>query len=106
MDRLYAMETFLHVVEQGSFSRAAERIGRSKAVVSKTISHLEDRLGIRLLNRTTRRISLTEAGTEYYEHCHLLAPSPPHHYGCRTNDKDRSHMNRANSYVLRDPVAL
>jgi DNA-binding transcriptional LysR family regulator len=72
MDRLYAMETFLHVVEQGSFSRAAERIGRSKAVVSKTISHLEDRLGIRLLNRTTRRISLTEAGTEYYEHCQRI----------------------------------
>ncbi len=66
-DMLVAMSVFSRVVETGGFSRAAESLGVSKSAVSKQVSRLEDRLGTRLLNRTTRRISLTEAGERVYE---------------------------------------
>jgi len=69
MDTLLSIKVFVQVVEAGSFTVAAERLGISRAMVSKHIQQLEDRLGIRLLNRTTRRLSLTEAGTAYYERC-------------------------------------
>src|SRR5690606_25927248 len=52
-----------------SFSHAARRLGLTRSAVSRQIAGLEDRLGARLLNRTTRRLSLTEAGGVYYEHC-------------------------------------
>ena len=55
------------VVRRGSFSAAAEKLGLSKSQVSKCISRLEQALGARLLNRTTRRLSLSEAGTALYE---------------------------------------
>ena len=67
MPRLDAMEVFAEVVEAESFSGAARALGISKSAVSKQIGRLEDRLGVRLLNRTTRRLSLTEAGAGYYE---------------------------------------
>lgn len=69
MDRLATMETFVRVVEAGSFVAAAERFGISPAVVSRHVQDLEERLGTRLLNRTTRRIGLTEPGAAYYERC-------------------------------------
>ena len=69
MDRLATMDTFVRVVEAGSFVAAADRMGLSPAVVSRHVQDLEERLGIRLLNRTTRRISLTEPGAAYYERC-------------------------------------
>ncbi len=69
MDRLTAMETFLRVVERGGFTAAAEDVGLSRAMVSKHIQDLEEHLGARLLNRTTRRVSLTEIGRVYYERC-------------------------------------
>ena len=59
---------FVAVVESGSYSRAAERLNITKSAVSKRISQLEDELGIRLIQRTTRHISLTEAGERYYEY--------------------------------------
>ena len=74
MDRLNEMDAFVHVVDHGGFSEAARRIGISKSAVSKQVAALEDRLGVRLLNRTTRRVNPTEIGNAYYERAkHVLA---------------------------------
>jgi DNA-binding transcriptional LysR family regulator len=67
MDTLVSMKVFRHVVEVGSFVGAAERMEMSAAMASKHVMHLEQQLGARLLNRTTRRVAPTEAGREYYE---------------------------------------
>jgi DNA-binding transcriptional LysR family regulator len=67
MDRLREMEMFVRVVEAGSFSAAARDLNMGQPAVSKTIASLEDRLGVRLLTRSTRKLSLTEAGTAFYE---------------------------------------
>ena len=67
MEDINAYLVFARVVEEGSFTAAAERLGESKSAVSKQIGRLEDGLGTRLLNRTTRRMSLTEAGAVFYE---------------------------------------
>ncbi|HUQ51589.1 MAG TPA: LysR family transcriptional regulator [Gammaproteobacteria bacterium] len=66
MDNLEDIAVFVKVVDAGSFTGAAEALETSQPVVSKSVTRLEQRLGVRLLNRTTRRISLTEAGTELY----------------------------------------
>lgn len=63
---------FTQVVEAGSFTRAAEALGLSKAAVSEHVSRLEDRLGVRLLQRTTRTLSLTEAGEACYRHSRAM----------------------------------
>nr|WP_194304038.1 LysR family transcriptional regulator [Chthonobacter albigriseus] len=60
------MRTFVEVVDAGGFSAAARKMGRSKALISKYVKELEDELGARLMNRTTRRLSLTELGQAYY----------------------------------------
>ncbi|MBF9051174.1 LysR family transcriptional regulator [Roseobacter sp. HKCCD9010] len=67
MDRLTEMEAFATVVDQGGFTDAARKLGISKSAVSKHVSSLETRLGARLLNRTTRRVSPTEIGLAYYD---------------------------------------
>lgn len=69
MDRLDAMRAFVTVASEGSFSQAANRLDTSNQLVSKYVSQLEDHLGVRLFNRTTRKVSLTEEG----EQCLLLA---------------------------------
>src|SRR5918994_711014 len=69
MDRLSAIEAFISVVERGGFTAAAESLRISRAMVSKHVKDLEEHLGARLLNRTTRRVSLTEVGRVYYERC-------------------------------------
>jgi DNA-binding transcriptional LysR family regulator len=68
MQDISAMPVFTAVVEQGSFSRAAEKLSITKSAVSKRISGLEAQLGVKLLHRTTRKLSLTEAGQGYFEH--------------------------------------
>ena len=73
MDQLRQIEAFTTVVNSGSFIKAADRLNISKAVVSRLVLDLEAQLGTRLLNRTTRRLSLTDSGTDYYERCrHIL----------------------------------
>lgn len=67
MDRLQSMRVFVKVVEQGSFARAAELLEMSNTVVTRNIADLEAHLGTRLLNRTTRKLSLTETGQQYLE---------------------------------------
>jgi len=67
MDRLTEMEAFATVVDQGGFTDAAKKMGISKSAVSKHVSSHEARLGARLLNRTTRRVSPTEVGLAYYD---------------------------------------
>jgi len=67
MDTLDGIKTVIAVVETGSFTAASERLGMSKALVSKYIGEVEDSLGVRLLNRSTRRLALTEAGQRYYD---------------------------------------
>lgn len=69
MDRFKEMENFVAVVEAGSFVGAAELLRLSKAAVSRSVIELEARLGARLLQRTTRRLSLTEAGQAYFARC-------------------------------------
>jgi DNA-binding transcriptional LysR family regulator len=69
MDPLDGIAAFVRVVDSGSFSTAAHRLRISKSAVSAHVQRLERRLGIRLLNRTTRRLSVTEAGAAYYRHC-------------------------------------
>jgi DNA-binding transcriptional LysR family regulator len=72
MDRLAAMETFVSVVESGSFSAAARHLKVGQPAVSKLVSQLEERLGVKLLVRTTRGLTVTEAGLNYYERARRL----------------------------------
>jgi DNA-binding transcriptional LysR family regulator len=69
MDRFNSMAIFVEVVNQEGFTAAAEKLGLSRAQVSKSVMQLEAHLGTRLLNRTTRRVSLTEVGRVYHERC-------------------------------------
>jgi DNA-binding transcriptional LysR family regulator len=74
MDRFLALTAFVKVVETGSFARAAQRLDTSVSSVSRHVSELEAHLDARLLNRTTRRLSLTESGRAFHERCvQLLA---------------------------------
>lgn len=69
MDKLASMAMFVRVVEDGSFSAAAEAVGVSATMAGKHVRSIEERLGARLLHRTTRRQQLTEVGRLYYERC-------------------------------------
>lgn len=69
MDTLTSMKVFAAVVDTGSFAAASDRLGMSRAMTSKYVAHLEEHLRTRLLQRTTRRLTLTESGAAYYERC-------------------------------------
>jgi DNA-binding transcriptional LysR family regulator len=72
MDRLQAMHVFVRVVESGSFSRAAKEFATTQPTVTKMVAATEERLKVRLLNRNTRGVSLTESGALYYEKCKII----------------------------------
>lgn len=72
MDKLGCLRAFVNVVEVASFSEAARRLGVSKAQISKQVGQLEAELGVRLLHRTTRRVSATSDGQAYFEQCRPL----------------------------------
>ncbi|WMD21620.1 LysR family transcriptional regulator [Achromobacter seleniivolatilans] len=67
--RLQGITAFVQAVEAGSFTAAAHRIGLSKSAVGKSVATLEERLGVRLLERTTRRLALTAEGADFYQSC-------------------------------------
>jgi DNA-binding transcriptional LysR family regulator len=69
MDRLTSLTAFVRVVDAGGFSAAGRRLNMSTSMVSNHVQSLEDRLGARLLQRTTRKVSLTEVGKAYYDRC-------------------------------------
>src|ERR1700759_649626 len=69
VDRLTSLEVFIRVVDNGGFSSPARKLNMSTTMVSNHVQALEERLGVRLLNRTTRRVSLTEVGRTYYDRC-------------------------------------
>jgi DNA-binding transcriptional LysR family regulator len=72
MDRFRTMQSFAEVIKLGSFSEAAKTLGLSRALISRHVTDLEKHLGVRLLTRTTRRITLTEAGAKHFEFCQRL----------------------------------
>ena len=72
MDRFKTIHSFVRVATAGSYSPAAKQLGMSRALVSLHVTDLEKRLGVRLLNRTTRSLTLTEAGTNYLEFCQRM----------------------------------
>ena len=72
MDRLLAMKVFVAVVDSGAFAKAALQLNLSTTAVSRHVAQLEDHLGAPLLQRTTRRLSLTETGAAYYDRCRQI----------------------------------
>jgi LysR family transcriptional regulator for bpeEF and oprC len=72
MDRLQAMEVFVRVAELGSFSKAAQQLSLPAATVTNAIQALEKRIGVRLLQRTTRKVTLSDDGIAYLERCQRL----------------------------------
>ena len=72
MDRFRAMSAFVAVVEAGGFTPAARHLAMPLATLSRLVSRLEDRLRLRLLNRTTRRVTLTDSGQQYFEACRRI----------------------------------
>ena len=67
MDQIQAMRIFVRVVEAGTFTRAADSLNLPKATVTKHVQALEERLRVKLLNRTTRRVTVTPDGAAYYD---------------------------------------
>ncbi|SFC92601.1 LysR family transcriptional regulator [Pseudoalteromonas denitrificans] len=92
-EQLKSMVVFAQVVEQGSLSAAANHIGLSRAVVSYHLKKLESHLDVKLLNRSTRSISLTEAGKTYYQRCHIIA-------------EQASAANRQIENLKKEPIGL
>jgi DNA-binding transcriptional LysR family regulator len=72
VDRLEQLSAFVEVARAQSFARAAHQLGRHTSAVSRAVAALEERLGVRLLQRTTRRVSLADAGREYFKRCEAL----------------------------------
>lgn len=102
MDKLRGMEVLVGVVDAGSFAGAARALGISTVMVSKHIAELESRLNARLLNRTTRRLSLTEIGERYCGECRLILA----HVRNAENDADDMRATARGALKLVSPVAF
>ena len=95
MDKLNSIRVFLNVARLGSFSSAAQQLGISKAMASKHVSYLEGELGVRLINRTTRHLKLTESGTVYRDRVQSIVED------LEATESSVSKMNSAPSGTLR-----
>ncbi|WP_413701082.1 LysR family transcriptional regulator [Psychromonas sp. KJ10-10] len=102
MDKLETMKTFITVVQEGAFSKVADKLDLSPQLVSKYVSQLEDKLQIRLLNRTTRKVSLTEAGMEYYQRCQQVLDDIEEMEGALTN----LHQNISGVLTISAPMSF
>ena len=87
MDSLSGLTVFTKVAERESFTGAAKDLKISKSAVSKQIARLEDRLGVQLIHRTTRRLSLTEVGRAFYERAHRVVGCCGHPDGSLCRDR-------------------
>jgi DNA-binding transcriptional LysR family regulator len=102
MDTFQNMRIFVRVVESGSFTGAAVSLGLTAAHISRAISDLERRLRARILNRTTRRVALTDAGERYFQHCvHILA-----HVDQAEAEAGRAHACPSGKLRVRAPVGF
>ncbi|EDR2878662.1 LysR family transcriptional regulator [Salmonella enterica subsp. enterica] len=77
LNMLEAMNIYVNVVEQGSFIRAAEVLELHRPAVTRAVQNLEHDLGVKLLHRTTRQVSMTDEGEEFYQRCLSLLNFPP-----------------------------
>lgn len=100
MDRIDTMKTFITVSEQGSFTKAADKLHTSNQLVSKYVSGLETHLGVRLFNRTTRSVKLTEAGEQCVQHVrHILEGIQDMENGLKQLDDEAQGLLRINAPV-------
>lgn len=102
MKVLMLIEAFTTVVESGSFTLAAERMNLSKSFVSKQVTQLESELGVKLLYRTTRKLSLTEEGQRFFEHCKTIVSEAEK----ATSEALESHTNPKGVIRLTVPQSL
>tara|TARA_R110001583_G_scaffold52393_2_gene162793 strand:- start:2312 stop:3211 length:900 start_codon:yes stop_codon:yes gene_type:complete len=102
MDKLETMKTFIAVVQEGAFSKAADKLDISPQLASKYVSQLEDKLQVRLLNRTTRKVNLTEAGMEYYQRCQQILDDIEEMEGALTN----LHQNITGVLIISAPMSF
>ncbi len=91
LDRFVTLETFVAVARSGSFARAAEKLGLSRAMVSKHVQALEKRLATRLIHRTTRQLSVTEAGRAFQAHAERILAELAQAEGHAASETDRPH---------------
>ena len=101
MDRLQSMRVFQQVVDDGSFAAAARKFDMSAAVVTRLVGDLEDHLGVRLLQRTTRRLALTDAGETYLARVrHILSDIDEAHAAAQAHTQEMSGVIR----ILTPPI--
>ncbi|MFZ5557768.1 MAG: LysR family transcriptional regulator [Pseudomonadota bacterium] len=101
MDKLHAMAAFVQIAERGSLTAAADALDTSLSSVVRTLAALEDSLGVRLLNRTTRRIALTEEGRRYLERCRrILAEVEDAEQALGAGEQDPAGVLRVTAPVL------
>jgi LysR family transcriptional regulator, regulator for bpeEF and oprC len=103
MDQLFCMRVFARVVEQSSFARAAEDLDVARPTATAAVAQLEKKLGVRLLHRTTRRLSLTDEGRAFYEGCVRmlddLAETEDALHGARRSPRGRLRVSIPNAFI-------